>query len=412
MENKVLIIGAGHLAARLKVLVEEKGLSCVYIADPKQGITDLNGSGFEQISTTFKAIDLSNYQMIYLLDDSDEQNLEYIIALMGLGVKTPVAASLFNENLIPHLQAAYSNLRILNPAREAAGYFTDALYAPVDRQLRYTPVPKPDELIPNNADNLLWQVLGAFSSLIIFAVAYFHITEKLRWIDALYFVIVTVTGVGYGDITLLHSSDMNKVFNIVLIVSATISIWLIFSLAIDRIIKKRIQLSLGQRKYDYKDHVVVCGLGRLGYCVVEILMQKGEKVVAIEMEEDSDKVNQLRQRGANIYTGNARSFAVLENVNITQAKAVISVMDNDYYNLEVGLKARSLRPDMRLILRIFDENMARQLRDDLDIHLTLSMSALADDKFLELLQVNQSLVASATTAATGTATTIAAAATA
>ena len=141
---------------------------------------------------------------------------------------------------------------------------------------------------------------------------------------------------------------------------------------------------MGRKVYRYKDHVLICGLGRLGYCIAEELLGQGEKVVIIEQNEDSDKADQLRLRGVDVYIGNARSFAVLEDVGVAQAKAVISVVDNDYLNLEIGLNARSLQPDLRLILRIFDEMMAQQLKEDLDIHLTLSMSAVADGRFLEL----------------------------
>jgi voltage-gated potassium channel Kch len=161
---------------------------------------------------------------------------------------------------------------------------------------------------------------------------------------------------------------------------------MIFSLVIDRIIKKRIQLSLGQKQYDYKNHVIVCGLGRLGYCIVEELIKAGEKVIVVQNNADSDKADELRLRGVDVYVGNARSFAVLQDVNVINARGLISVIDNDYLNLEIGLNARSIRSDLPLVLRIVDEEMAVQLREDLDIHLTLSMSDLADDRFMSLLK--------------------------
>ncbi len=385
MENrKILIIGSGHLANRLQLLAESRGFACEHIQNPKFQPDQDGKTVFERISGILKGLDLESFSMAYLLDDKDEQNLEFIIALMRLGVKMPVTASLFNENVAPHLQAAYPNLKILNPARMAAPAFVEALYEPVTRTLRYE-VKLPEPIKGKGPDRLVWKLIGAFGALIIFTTIYFHNSEHISWLDAIYFVVVTVASVGYGDISLLHSSDMSKVINIILIISAMVFIWMIFSLVIDRIIKKRMQLSLGQRKYTYRNHIVVCGLGRLGYCVVEELLKKGEKVVVIEVDEDSDKADQLRMRGVDVYIGNARSFAVLADVNVVHAQALISVIDNDYINLEVGLNARSLRPDLRLILRMFDEMMARQVKDDLDILLTLSMSAQADEKFLDLL---------------------------
>jgi len=57
-------------------------------------------------------------------------------------------------------------------------------------------------------------------------------------------------------------------------------------------------------------------------------------------------------------------------------------VSNDIANLEIGLNARSFRSDLRLILRIFDESMAQEIKKHLDVHLTFSMSAIADEKFL------------------------------
>ena len=56
---------------------------------------------------------------------------------------------------------------------------------------------------------------------------------------------------------------------------------------------------------------------------------------------------------------------VLRDVGVTRAKALYSVINNDFANLEIGLNARSFAPDLRLILRIFDEAMSAQLKDTL-----------------------------------------------
>jgi hypothetical protein len=382
--KRILIIGSGHLAGRLKKLAEAKGYSCAHIHSPHLRTDDDGNTIFRQATALLREHHLAAYDMAYLVDDKDETNLQFIIALMGMDSELRVTATLFNENIAPHLQAAYPRLRILNPARIAAPAFVESLYAPVGRTLRYEPVRLP-AVKRKAADLLIWTLVAGFSLLIILSTMYVHFAEGYRWLDASYFVVVTVASVGYGDISLLHSSDMSKLLNIVLILGAMVFIWMIFSLLIDRIIKKRIQLSMGQKKYAYTNHVIVCGLGRLGYCVVEELIRKGEKVIVVESDENSTKADQLRQQGIDVYTGNARSFAVLNDLNVLQARALISVIDNDYVNLEIALNARSLRPDLRLILRVFDETMARQVSEDLDIHLTLSMSALADEQLLSLM---------------------------
>ena len=74
------------------------------------------------------------------------------------------------------------------------------------------------------------------------------------------------------------------------------------------------------------------------------------------------------------------------DVGVRRAKALYSLVDDDYANLEIGLNARTFEPDLRLILRMFDEAMSRRIKEHLDIHLTLSMTAIADEKFVDLLE--------------------------
>ena len=186
--------------------------------------------------------------------------------------------------------------------------------------------------------------------------------------------------------SLLHSSTLTKLVGILLLLSSTVFIWMIFSLTIDRIIKRRVQLSLGRKRYDHRAHVIVCGLGRLGQFVAEGLVARGEQVVIVEKREDAAAVHHLRSLGADVYIGDARLPRVLSDVGVRRAKALYSLVDDDYANLEIGLNARSFAPDLRLILRMFDEAMSRRVKEHLDIHLTLSMTAIADEQFLEAVR--------------------------
>lgn len=382
MEHKrVLILGSGHLAYRVKKFAESKGCKTIHVPSDVFSLRDGNESAFDKLATMLKEIDLSTLSMTYLLDDRDDHNLELLITLMSMSESVPITASLFNENIAPHLQAAHPNLKIYNPAKIAAPVFVEALYKPLERSLRYAPVKKPEEIKhTTHSDSLIKILLVLFAVVILFATTYFHVFENLSWLNSLYFVVVTVATVGYGDINLLTASSTSKIVGIVLILSSTFFIWMIFSLTIDRIIKKRVQLALGRKRYHYKDHIILCGLGKLGYFIAEELLKRDEKFIIIESNEQSPSIDHFRSKGVAVYIGNASYPDVLKNVGVMESKALISVINNDYTNLEIGLNARSFQPNLRLILRIFDESMAEKIKENLDIHLTLSMSAVADEK--------------------------------
>jgi voltage-gated potassium channel Kch len=383
----VLIFGSGHLAYRLKKMLPTEGYTVRHSTIANIQAISESDSLLENMELYLEQIDLSSVAMAYLLDDIDEHNLQLIIALISFHKTIPITASLFNENLIPHLEVEHPNVTILNPAKIAAPVFVDAVYQHLENENQPSKVNIAPNLIERKSDYaLIKKLVLSFLILIGVAVTYFHYSQNLSWIDALYFVVVTITTVGYGDINLLTASTLSKIVGILLMLSSTIFIWMIFSLTIDRFLRIRIQLELGRKKYKYKNHIVVCGLGRLGYFIIEELVKRKEKVIIIEKEEHAKYINYCRNLGVEVYIGDARLQQVLNDVNVKEAKALMSVVSNDSINLEIGLNARTVQSDIKLILRIFDEKMTHKINEYLNIHLTFSASEIADNIFYNVLK--------------------------
>ncbi len=383
----ILILGSGHLASRTKILLTQKGYTVTHLPNLFSNVPSDDSSTINETDKIFRTMDMKSFSMTYVLFEKDEDNLEVVIAMMALYSSIPIATSLFNENIRPHLEKANKKLIILNPAKLAAPLFVKALDNPIKRNLKRGT--KSVRIMSNKSSNSFLIFLISFFSLIVSsAVVYFHVSEQLSWLDALYFVVVTISTVGYGDINLQNSSALSKIIGIVLILCSSIFTWLIFSLLIDRIVKKRAQRSLGRKKYTYKDHVILCGLGRLGYYIADELQKTGERIVVIESNQESVSIEYFRNLGIDVYIGNARQPNVLQDAGAEQCRALISVINDDYANLEIGLNARYFQPDLRLVLRIFDESMADVIKEKFDIHLTKSVSFIAAEKFASLVDVN------------------------
>jgi Trk K+ transport system NAD-binding subunit len=383
--QSALVIGSGHLAYRIKRLLQSRGTAVTHIRAEAFVADRSEESRLEIVTRVLRDIDLSALPFVLLVDESDEQNLGLLIALISMNRDLRIVASLFNENVAPHLKAAHPNVRVLNPAKIAAPTFIAALDEPRTLTLRYVPLPMAKEAPPKSSDQLVRRLVIGFVALVILATLYFHAAEGLSLLSALYFVIVTVATVGYGDISLANSGPASKLVGIALILCSTVFIWMIFSLTVDRIIKHRVQVSLGRRRYSLRDHVILCGLGRLGFFIAEGLLARGEKVLIIERNEDSPNIHHFRARGAEVYIGDARLPTVLQDAAVTNAKALFAVVDNDFTNAEIGLNARSFVPELRLVLRIYDDSVSRMIKENLDIHLTYSTSAIADESFVAAL---------------------------
>jgi voltage-gated potassium channel len=130
-----------------------------------------------------------------------------------------------------------------------------------------------------------------------------------------------------------------------------------------------------------RDHIVLVGLGRLGWRVFKLLRQLGEAVVVIEADPSNEFLEDVRRDGSPIFIGDARRETILEQTNIGKARCIIMASDNDLANLEIALDARRITPDIRVVLRLFDQNLANKIRDGLDIHLAMSQSALSAPAF-------------------------------
>jgi voltage-gated potassium channel Kch len=378
--SRVILVGSGHLSHRIAGLITAAGAELVELPHEPPSISERASPRFESTVRRLRDLDFTTITAAYLVDDRDEINLEALVALLSVDDQLPIVVTLFNEHIAPHLQAANPNVRVLNPARIAAPAFLDALNQPIARALRYTVERRVGKQIDEHGDRLILRLSIAFALMLAIATTYFHVAERLAWIDALYFVVVTVATVGYGDINLLASSTMSKVAGIGLIIGSTCFIWMIFSLTVDRLVKRRVQLALGRRTYTLRDHIVVCGLGRLGYFIAEGLIARGERVLVVERDEHATTIENIRALGADVYIGDARLPRVLQAIGVMRAKALYAVINNDFVNLEIGLSARTFEPNLRLVLRIFDDAMAAHIRDQLDIHLSMSMTAIADEK--------------------------------
>ena len=90
--------------------------------------------------------------------------------------------------------------------------------------------------------------------------------------------------VGFGNISLVESTILSKIIGIILMVASVTTTAVVFALIMDSLVSKRLALSFGRRRVKHSDHVIVVGVGSVGYKVVEELIRRGESVVVIEQQ--------------------------------------------------------------------------------------------------------------------------------
>lgn len=111
----------------------------------------------------------------------------------------------------------------------------------------------------------------------------------------------------------------------------------------------------------YRNHIVLCGLGRVGYRIAQELLAAKEAVVAIEKDGDSMFVEEMQDLGVPVLIGEARLKKNLLLANVEQARAVILATNDDLANLDSALTAREIKPDIKVVLRLFDDTLATKV---------------------------------------------------
>jgi voltage-gated potassium channel Kch len=127
----------------------------------------------------------------------------------------------------------------------------------------------------------------------------------------------------------------------------------------------------------YRDHVVLCGLGKLGIRVLEHLVASGIPVVVLERDPDNRFLERAKGLGAPVLMRDMKEDQSLIDAQIGHARAVIIATNDDMANLEVALDARRLNPKVRVVMRLFDQQIAAKISGALMVDAAFSSSSLA-----------------------------------
>jgi Trk K+ transport system NAD-binding subunit len=151
------------------------------------------------------------------------------------------------------------------------------------------------------------------------------------------------------------------------------------------LVRAQLRGALEVRRIPDSGHVVVCGLGNVGFRLVEELLAQGEPVVAVEWKRDNPFIPTARRLGAAVMVGDATVAEVLRQANVAGARAVVSATDNELANIEIALLVRELNPAQRVVVRLSDPQLAQTLREAANVRLALSIPELAAPAFVAAL---------------------------
>jgi Trk K+ transport system NAD-binding subunit len=113
----------------------------------------------------------------------------------------------------------------------------------------------------------------------------------------------------------------------------------------------------------FRNHVVLVGLGHLGFRVMRALHDLGQDVVVLTLDPKADLIDSARRLGIPVIEDDAQREEALAGAGTARARTIVICTQNDVLNLQVAFKARRMNPDIRVVIRIFEDQFANEVME-------------------------------------------------
>ncbi|MGO9518512.1 MAG: potassium channel family protein [Candidatus Korobacteraceae bacterium] len=182
-------------------------------------------------------------------------------------------------------------------------------------------------------------------------------------LDAVYMAVITLTGVGYGEIVDSSHNPALRIFNIFVVVLGVGFAVYVFSELTAFLVEGELRHLFRRGKMkrligELKHHFIVCGAGETGRHVIDELRKTGTPHVVVDIS--GDVVNRFREESGGVHSGmlyvigDATDEEVLLQAGLDRAKGLISTLASDKDNLVITVVARQKNAAIRIISRCTD----------------------------------------------------------
>ncbi|HTZ95050.1 MAG TPA: potassium channel protein [Terriglobales bacterium] len=194
---------------------------------------------------------------------------------------------------------------------------------------------------------------------------------SVTFLQALYMAVITLAGVGYGEIVETSHNPALRIFNMGVVLFGVAITVFVFSVVAAFLVEIEVTNPFWRRRMqtrikELRGHYIVCGLGDTGRHAVEELQKTGTPYVVVDLQEDVIKKvreNHSHLREMLFMVGDATEEETLEKAGIEHAHGIITVLPEDKDNLVVTVVSHQRFPNLRIVARSAEEKFSdRMLR--------------------------------------------------
>lgn len=221
----------------------------------------------------------------------------------------------------------------------------------------------------DNIKRKLLQVVGAIVTVVLIgSIGYYVLyAGQPRFMDCVYMTVISLTGVGYGEVIEVTGHPVVQVFTMLIILFGMgvilYGISTMTALLIEGELSGILRRKRMYRKIEkLKNHYIVCGGGETGHPLIDELVKNREQVVLIE--QDQEKLNICLKTVPNLLyvNGDATEDMNLTIAGIERAAGIIICLPSDKDTLYVTMTARMINPSLRIISRMVDPKLEPKLK--------------------------------------------------
>ena len=186
--------------------------------------------------------------------------------------------------------------------------------------------------------------------------------EHWRPLESLYMTVITITTVGFNEVHPL--SGAGRVFTIALVLVGVFTLFYAATAAIRAIVSGEVRGDIGRQRMErtlaeLKDHVIVCGFGRMGRFVCAEFSAAGQPFVVLD--KLAPVLAGFQMPNGIALAGDATSDGVLRKAGIERARVLVTLTASDSDNLYITLSARLLNDKLFIVARAENEGTEKKL---------------------------------------------------
>lgn len=217
--------------------------------------------------------------------------------------------------------------------------------------------------------SIIYYAIAALTALIVYGILGSIYIMGLDFYNAVYFTIITIATVGYGDI--IPVTIPQKIFSVTLALGGVGLIAYVFSLTVSVVTMTLQDTISGARirrlMQSMNNHFILCGFGRVGSAVFKELQKRKQKTIIIEKDREIVEKELWEDPNVLAIPESAADEETLRAAGIKRARGVIITTGDDVDNLFITLTCRELNPDIWIVTRASKrENIKRLYRAGAD----------------------------------------------